>query len=126
MNDKPQFHQLLPILFVKNLESEVLFYRDFGFKISYQGKEFPDFIGLKHGSIEFGLQKKADFDSKKANENLAWQMDTENFRSVIDICKAKNLPYSEPRQYYPEEDGWEMTITTPNGYIVHLEKTGKE
>lgn len=83
MGDKPKFNQLLPILFVKNLELEIDFYKNFGFEISYQGDEFPGFI---------------------------WQMDTDSFSKVIVICDAKGIEYSKPKQYWEKMDGWEAVL----------------
>ena len=60
MKEKPNFNKLVPILFVKDLESEISFYQTLGFEITYQGDEFQGFVGLKHGDIEFGLEKKHD------------------------------------------------------------------
>lgn len=82
MKEKPKFNQLLPILFVKDLESEVNFYKSLGFEISYQGKEFPGFVGLKSGDIEFGLEQKENFDPQKARDSFIWQMDTTSFSKV--------------------------------------------
>lgn len=126
MNSQPLFNRLLPILFVKDLASEVKFYQNFGFEISYQGEEFPGFMGLRSGAIEFGLEQKDSFDSQKAQESFIWQMDTTSFRRVREICQEHGIAYSEPRQYWARMDGWEMTVKTPNGYILQLEKIGKD
>lgn len=121
----PVFKQLLPILFVKDMGSEILFYKNLGFEISYQGEEFPGFVGLKSGSVEFGLEQKEDFDSSKARDSFTWQMDIAGFGEVIRVCKLKGIEYSEPKQYWTKMDGWEMTLKSPNGYLLHLEKIGR-
>ncbi len=125
MGNKPKFNQLLPILFVKNLESEIDFYKGFGFEISYQGDEFPGFVGLKKDNIEFGLEERKNFDPQNAQDSFIWQMDTNSFSKVMAICDAKGIEYSKPKQYWEKMDGWEMTIKTPNGYTLQLEKVGK-
>lgn len=126
MNKKSQFNKLLPILYVKDLEKEADFYKSFGWKVSYQGDEFPGFIGLRSGSIEFGLERKGNFDSNKADDILVWQMGVDNFSRIMQICKDKNIVFTEPKQYWPRMNAWEMTIHTPNGYILHLEKVAKD
>ena len=70
MTRLPKFLRLVPILFVKDLESEVDFYTGLGFEISYQGDEFPGFVGLESGHFDFGLQEKADFRSKPGRSQL--------------------------------------------------------
>ena len=126
MQGGPKFNQLLPILFVRYLESEINFYKSFGFRLSYQGDEFPGFVGLKKDNIEFGLEERKDFDPQKAKGSFIWQMDTDNFSKVIAICKKKDFEYSGPKQYWERMDGWEMYIKTPNGYTLQLEKIGKD
>lgn len=121
-----KFNQLLPILFVRDLKSEIDFYKSFGFEIFYQGNEFPGFVGLKKDNIEFGLEERKDFDPQKAEDSFIWQMDTDSFGKVMAICDAEGIEYSKPRQYWEKMDGWEMHIKTPNGYTLQLEKIGKD
>jgi len=113
MKGKPKFNQLLPILFVRDLVSEIAFYKVSGFEVSYQGTEFPGFVGLKKENVEFGLEERKNFDPQKAVDNFIWQMDTDSFGKVIKICKERGIEYSEPKK-------------TPNGYTLYLEKTGKD
>ena len=126
MKVRPKFNKLVPILFVEDLESEISFYTTLGFEISYQGEEFPGFVGLRHGDIEFGLEKKENFDPQKAKQSFIWQMGTDNFSKVIEICKENAIEYTAPKQYWEKMDAWEMIIKTPNGYNLQLEKTGKD
>lgn len=126
MRSMPKFLRLVPIIFVRDLESEVGFYKSLGFKISYQGDEFPGFIGLESDHFDFGLQEKADFDPRMAKASFAWQMETDSFSKVIAVCKERAIEYTEPHCYWEEMDSWEMQVKTPNGYSLHFEKFGKD
>ena len=125
-NKKPTFPRLVPILYVKDLEKEVDFYTSLGFEISYQGDDFPGFIALKSGNIEFGLKKREDFDPLQAEASFVWQMEVDSISKIIAICVDRALEYSEPQQYWEERDAWEMVVKSPNGYSLHLDKLGKD
>ncbi len=122
----PNFHRLVPILYVRDLELEVDFYKGFGFEISYQGDEFPGFVGLRKDAIEFGLKERSDFDPVKARESFVWQMETDSFSKVIAICDENAFAFAKPTQYWEEMDAWEMSVQTPNGHTLQLEKIGKD
>ena len=94
--------------------------------ISYQGDEFPGFIGLSSGHFDFGLKEMADFDAHVAQAGFVWQMETDSFSKVIAICEERNIAYSKPHCYWEEQDSWEITVQTPNGYTLYLEKHGKD
>ena len=123
---KPQFIRSIPILYVRDLDAEIAFYLNFGFEISYQGDEFPGFVGLRCERFEFGLQARGDFDPNRAKASFVWLLEVDSFRRVIDVCKAHGYEYSEPRCYWEEFDSWEMKVQTPNGYALNLEKHGPE
>ena len=122
----PEFIRLVPILFVKDLESEVGFYTSLGFEISYQGDEFPGFVALRSGGIEFGLEERANVDASRVNDSFSWQMEADDLNKVIAICQERDIKYSQPRQYWEERDAWEMQVHTPNGYTLNLETTGHD
>lgn len=126
MTRKPKFLRLVPILFVQDLESEIEFYTSLGFEISYQGDEFPGFVGLESGHFDFGLQERADFDPSLAAASFVWQMETDSFSKVIAVCKERAIEYTEPYCYWEEMDSWEMQVKTPNGYTLHFEKFGRD
>lgn len=126
MSSMPEFPRLVPIIYVKDLEAEVAFYKSLGFTISYQGDEFPGFVGMDCGHFDFGIEEKDDFDPLKAAASFVWQMETDSFSKVIAVCKEQGIEYSEPHCYWEERDSWEMTVQTPNGYTLHLEKYGKD
>lgn len=126
MNSMPQFPRLVPIVYFKDLDAEITFYKSLGFTISYQGDEFPGFVGMESGQFDFGLQEKEDFDPDMAAASIVWQMETDSLSNVIAICRLRGIEYSEPRCYWVKWDSWEMTVQTPNGYTLHLEKYGKD
>ena len=126
MSSKPAFPRLVPIIYVKDLDAEIAFYKSLGFTISYQGDEFPGFVGMDCGHFDFGIQEREDFEPAKAEASFVWQMETDSFGKVIAVCKEHGLEYTEPRCYWEEYDSWEMQVQTPNGYSLHLEKHGSE
>lgn len=125
-DEQPGFPRLVPIIFVRDLDSEVAFYQSLGFKISYQGEEFPGFVGLECGNFDFGIEEKADFDPHQAAASFVWQMETDSFSKVIAVCEEQGLEYTQPRCYWEEWDSWEMQVQTPNGYTLNLEKHGRD
>lgn len=118
---KSLFKSIVPILYVNNLESEVDFYKTLGFRISYEGKEFPNFIALKYEDVEFGLEHKDNFSSDEANRSFYWQMACSDLKKILVICRKKKLKFTKPTCYWERMDAWEMVIKTPNGYDFHLE-----
>ena len=124
--EKPHFSLLVPILYVGDLDREVAFYLTLGFEISYQGDEFPGFVGLRNGGVEFGLKERAGFDPEKIVGAFVWQMETASFRAVIAVCEEHGIEHSQPRQYWEAMDSWEMQVKTPSGYTLELEKFGKD
>ena len=123
---KPEFIRFIPILYVRELDQEVEFYAHLGFEISYQGDEFPGFVALRNNNNEFGLSEKKDFDPAKARDSFVWQMETDSFSKIIAICNEQGFEYASPKQYWQERDAWEMQVKTPNGYLLHLDKLGKD
>ncbi len=122
----PKFNRLIPIIYVRDLDAEVEFYKNFGFEISYEGDEFPGFIALRCESFEFGVEAKSDFEPESAQASFVWQMETDSFSKVRAVCKAKGYKFSEPKCYWEEWDSWEMQVQTPNGYTLHFDKHGKD
>lgn len=118
---KSLFESIVPVLYVKDLDAEVIFYKKLGFKISYKGEEFPNFIAMKYGNVEFGLEKRDNFNPDEANRSFYWQMECSSLKEILNICKQKRLKFKEPSCYWEEKDAWEMEIKTPNGYDFHLE-----
>jgi catechol 2,3-dioxygenase-like lactoylglutathione lyase family enzyme len=53
------FTRLAPVLNVRDLAAERRFYESLGLSVTYEGEEYPDFIALGDGSIDFGIQATA-------------------------------------------------------------------
>jgi hypothetical protein len=68
----PLYDRLVPILEVADLQGERDFYVVLGFTVSYEGPEFPEFVALAHGPIEFGIQQDDDFTPKLADRVVQW------------------------------------------------------
>ena len=78
------FNRIIPILFVSDLEAERDFYVRLGFHVTYEGPEYPHFLALGHGPVEFGIERKAGFRSDIPDQVLTWQF------GVRDIAAARN------------------------------------
>ena len=116
-----KFEKLVPIIYVKSLDAEVEFYQNLGFSISYQGDEFPGFIALAQGDIEFGLSLKPTFNPDEANRSILWQFQVNDLSEAVKICRQYSYQHSLPQKYWEQGDGWEMQIWSPNGYKINLE-----
>ena len=115
------FEKLAPIIYVKDLASEVQFYQTLGFHISYQGDEFPDFIALAHGNIEFGLSLRPTFNPDEANRSILWQFQVNDLAEAVKLCRQHTYQHTSPKKYWEQGDGWEMQVQSPNGYQINLE-----
>lgn len=121
MTKQSLFESIVPILYIADLKAEVAFYEKLGFKISYQGDEFPNFIAVKNGDVEFGLEKKESFNPDEVENSFYWQMEVRSLKEILNICQKETLKFTKPTCYWERMDAWEMTIDTPNGYKFHLE-----
>ena len=116
------YNRLIPILFVNDLEAERDFYIQLGFTVSYQGPEFPDFIALASGSIEFGVERKQDFILELPERVLIWQFGVTDIEITKQRLTSAGVSYRE-EWVTPRED-WKYRILrarTPNGYHLMLE-----
>jgi catechol 2,3-dioxygenase-like lactoylglutathione lyase family enzyme len=60
--------RLVPILVVRDLDAERAFYEALGLRVTYEGPEYPDFIGLGNEAVEFGLERpKSPSDTPRAD-----------------------------------------------------------
>lgn len=123
IRNEPLFDMLVPIIYVSDLQAEKQFYLDLGFQISYEGKKFPNFIGIKCGNkIEFGLQKKK-VDANKINRLFFWQLTVLNLNELIQLCKKRKIKILRKGNVNVTKN-WsysEITIKSPNGYRVNIE-----
>jgi catechol 2,3-dioxygenase-like lactoylglutathione lyase family enzyme len=122
----PLFDRLIPILFVDDLESERDFYIRLGFTVSYQGTEFPDFIALAYGPMEFGIERKQEFASDLPDRVLIWQFGVTDIETTKQRLTSTGVSFRE-EWITPRED-WKYRVLhtrTPNGYHLMLEGAGE-
>ena len=122
----PLFDRLIPILFVNDLEAERNFYVRLGFTVSYQGTEFPDFIALAYGSIEFGIERKQNFAPDIPDRVLLWQFGVTDIEITKQRLTSTGVSFRE-EWVTPRED-WKYRVLhtrTPNGYHLMLEGAGE-
>ena len=67
------FSRIIPILFVGDLQAERDFYVGLGFHVTYEGPEYPYFLALGHGKVEFGIEWRQDFSPAGPDKVLTWQ-----------------------------------------------------
>lgn len=120
------FERLIPILFVDDLQAERDFYISLGFTVTYQGTEFPDFIALGHGSIEFGISRRESFTSELPDRVLTWQFGVKDIDMLKQQLTSNGVAFRE-EWVTPRED-WKYRVLharTPNGYNLMLEGPGE-
>jgi catechol 2,3-dioxygenase-like lactoylglutathione lyase family enzyme len=117
------FNRIIPILFVSNLQAERDFYVGLGFHVTYEGPEYPYFLALGHGPIEFGIEWREGFSTRGPDKVLTWQFGI----SDIEIAKKR---LADAGVHYREElmtpsQDWQyrvLHVRTPNGYHLLLEE----
>ncbi len=67
------FSRIIPILFVRDLQAEKDFYVRLGFHVTYSGPEYPYFLALGHGPVEFGIEWREGFSASGPDRVLTWQ-----------------------------------------------------
>jgi hypothetical protein len=114
--------RLVPILYVEELLSERDFYRTLGFEITYEGPEFPGFIAMGTGPVEFAIEHHDSFSKNLPPNVLGWQFGVENIDDAKKTLEGRGITFEE-EQIRPSED-WRyrvLHVTTPNGYHLLLE-----
>ena len=120
------FERLIPILFVNDLSAERDFYVSLDFTVTYQGPEFPDFIALGHGPIEFGISHREQFTADLPDRVLSWQFGVTDIDTVKQRLTSGGIAFRE-EWVTPRED-WKYRVLhahTPNGYHLMLEGPGE-
>ena len=115
------YTMLMPILKVKDLDAEVVFYLSLGFELSYDGE---DFKAIQYAdTIEFGLGRKADVNVEEVSRHFTWQIAVNSVQAVLDMCREKNLQIVQGLKTYTYDFGDVCTIIvkSPNGYDVVFE-----
>jgi predicted enzyme related to lactoylglutathione lyase len=112
---------MAPIIYVSDLESEVTFYEKFGFTVSYRGTDFPNFIAVKHSTIEFGIERRDKFCVEEAARTFLWQFVVDDLAAVTVICREHGFAHTQPKCYWVAGNGWSLEVQSPNGYLISLE-----
>lgn len=117
------FSRIIPILFVGDLQAERKFYEALGFQVTYEGPEYPYFLALGSGKIEFGIEWRRDFSPGVVDRVLTWQF------GVSDLDEAKKRLADAGVRYREElmapSPDWQYRVLharTPNGYHLLLEE----
>lgn len=119
----PLFRRIIPILFVSDLRAERDFYLRLGFRVTYEGPEYPYFIALGHGPVEFGLEWHEGFSPAAPDRVLTWQFGVSDLDEAKKVFEAAGVPCREELMT-PSAD-WKYRVLharTPNGYHLLLEE----
>ena len=117
------FNRIIPILFVSDLEAERYFYLRLGFQVTYEGPEYPQFLALGHGPVEFGIERKPGFRTDSPDHVLTWQFGVGDIAAARRRLTEAGVPYSE--QLMTPSSDWQYRVLharTPNGYHLLLEE----
>jgi catechol 2,3-dioxygenase-like lactoylglutathione lyase family enzyme len=117
------FSRIIPILFVSDLEAERDFYVRLGFHVTYEGPEYPHFLALGHGAVEFGIERKAGFRTDLPDHVLTWQFGVSDITAARSCLTGAGVAFSE-QVMQPSAD-WTYRVLharTPNGYHLLLEE----
>jgi len=116
------FERLVPILFVADLLAERDFYVGLGFTVTYQGAEFPEFIALGQGAIEFGISRRATFTSDLPEQVLTWQFGVKDIEATKQRLNSVKVAFTE--EWIVPRPDWKYRVLharTPNSYTLMLE-----
>jgi catechol 2,3-dioxygenase-like lactoylglutathione lyase family enzyme len=114
--------KLVPILRVKDVQSERAFYEQLGLHVTYEGSEYPGFIAVGNESIEFGLSSENAGDPASAAGILTWQLGVTDVDAVIAVCERISLEHTVTvEQPGPNWRYRTVTVHSPNGFEVVLE-----
>jgi hypothetical protein len=113
--------KLVPILHVEDPNAERHFYEQLGLRTTYEGPEYPGFVAVGNGAVEFGLSRHPGDDP--AASCLTWQLGVSDVDAAIAACEQSGLEF-EVTVERPRED-WTYRIVkvrSPNGMEVLLEE----
>ena len=117
-----EFTRLVPIFHVDDLAAERAFYMQLGFTVNFEDEGLPDFIAFKHGTVEFGIERREGFDSTAPDKTLMLQFGIKDVDNAKAHLEAQQLAYSEREVIV--STGWKyrmLAVQSPNGYTVWLE-----
>ena len=113
---------LVPVLFVGDVAAEKDFYQGLGFTVTYEGPDFPSFVALRHGDVEFAVKEETDFDRDVPRRMLRWQFrvrDVDQTKAVLDAIGIEvHVERVTPR---PDWHYRILRVETPNGYVLAFE-----
>ena len=127
-----RFTKLVPVIYVDDLNAEVQFYNDFGFSVVDEGDQgdeaggFPGFAAMRLGDVEFGIEISDRFRARAANDSILWRFQVDDLAAVARLCDRLGYRHSAPERFGDGMDGWEMEVTSPNGYRVNLERRSRQ
>jgi catechol 2,3-dioxygenase-like lactoylglutathione lyase family enzyme len=119
----PLFSRIIPILFVEDLQAERNFYVRLGFQVTYEGPEYPHFLALGHGPVEFGIEWRDGFSAAAPDHVLAWQFGVSDIEAAKKQLAEAGVPYTE--ELMTPAGDWQYRVLharTPNGYHLLLEE----
>lgn len=116
----PTFTRLVPVLKVRDLQAERVFYEGLGLAVTYEGEEYPDFIALGSDSIEFG-PAAADGPNDPPSV-VTWQFGVSDIDAAAARCREVGVEFELERN--DPAPGWSyrrLLMNSPSGYRVALE-----
>lgn len=122
----PLYDRLVPILQVANLQAERDFYVALGFTVSYEGPEFPEFVALAQGPIEFGIQQDDAVTPEMADRVVRWQFGVRDIAAAKTRLTEAGVAFRE--EWVTPRADWKYRVLharTPNGYHLMLEETAR-
>jgi catechol 2,3-dioxygenase-like lactoylglutathione lyase family enzyme len=114
------FTRLAPVLNVRDLAAERVFYEQLGLPVIYEGDEYPDFVAFGTEKVHFGIQA-AESDNDPPSV-LTWQIGVSDIDAAAELCRSAGLEY-EWEENNPAP-GWRyrrLILRTPSGYRLALE-----
>ncbi len=129
--------RLVPILVVRDLDAERAFYEALGLRVTYEGPEYPDFIGLGNEAVEFGLERpKSPNDTPRADGGPARDANGEPARDA-DGAPARDADGAPARDAdgAPARDAdgeparervltWQLGVTNADEAMARCEAAG--
>jgi catechol 2,3-dioxygenase-like lactoylglutathione lyase family enzyme len=112
------YKRLQPILNVRNLETEKLFYVQMGFKVAYQS---TGFAAVQFGDqILFGLQESTQGDPAAFEQQMIWQFGVDSVRAIAQHCEREKIPVEKPMALQSWGE-WLIVLRSPDGYRIAFE-----
>jgi catechol 2,3-dioxygenase-like lactoylglutathione lyase family enzyme len=85
------FTRLAPVLNVRDLAAERVFYERLGLPVIYDGTEYAEFIGFGTETVHFGIQKAtADNDPPSV---LTWQIGVTDIDAAMERCRSAGIAF---------------------------------